>query len=201
MATGMGLVPVRKNGAPYSSSGAKKMYIPSTNSSTIGLYEAVKLVNATDPNNEVPVVAQAAAGDALVGVIVGWDASAIGTSAIPLSGVPYRRASTNCYVLVETDPSTVYQIQEDADSGVVAAVDIGSNFNADLVFASSTANTTTATGMSKTMLDSSTSSASSCQVKMVGVMRDKVNAGAQSTGAVLEVRILEHAYLVADSIT
>ncbi len=201
MATGMGLVPVRhRNGSPYVST-AKKMYIPSTNASTIGLYEAVKLVNAMDPNNEVPVVAQAAAGDALVGVIVGWDASAIGTSAVPLSGVPYRRASTNCYVLVETDPSVIYQVQEDADSGVVAAADIGSGYNADLVFASSTANTNTGTGVSKTMLDSSTSSASSCQVKIVGVMRDKVNAGAATAGAVLEVEILEHAYLVADSIT
>lgn len=201
MATGSGLVPVRHlNGAPYVST-AKKYYIPSTDASTIGLYEAVKCVNAMDPLSEVGVVAQAAAGDALLGVVVGFDSAAVGTSALPYEGPPYRRASTNCYVLVEVDPTVVYQVQEDVVGGAVTAASIGSQFNADLIVVSSTANADTATGVSKTMLDSSTAAATSAQVKIIGVMRDKVNAGAQTSGAVLEVIIHEDAMLLDDSIT
>lgn len=201
MATGIGLVPVRHlDGSPYVST-AKKFYIPSTDASTIGIGEALKCVNAMDPLNEVGVVAQAAAGDALVGVSIGFCVEAIGTSAVPYEGPPYRRASTNCYVLVETDPTVVYQIQEDADSGVVSAASIGAQFNADIVVVSSTANANTGTGISKTMLDSSTAAATAATLKIVGVMRDKVNVGAQAVGAVLEVIILEHAYVAVDSIT
>jgi hypothetical protein len=201
MATGTGLVPVRKrDGSPYN--GASRVYyIPSTDTSTIGLYECVKLVNAMDPNNEVAVVAQAAAGDALIGVVVGFTTSAVGTAALPLSGVPYRRASTACYVLVADDPSLVFQVQEDAVGGAVSAADIGQSANVDIIVASATANADTGTGVSKTMLDSSTAVVTSAQLKIVGVKRDGVNSGALTSGSVLEVEILEHARLVVDSIT
>jgi len=201
MATGIGLVPVRhKNGSSYNGE-SNLYYIPATDTSTIGLFECVKLVNAMDPANQVSVVAQAAAGDALVGVVVGFASDAVGTAAVPLSGVPYRRASTACYVLVADDPDLIFQIQEDAVGGSVAAADIGSHYNADIIVASSTANADTGTGVSKTMLDSSTSASTSATLKILGVKRDGQNAGAQTGGAVLEVKIFEHALMVADSIT
>lgn len=202
MATGFGLTPVRHlNGSPFTMSDCKKYYIPATDTSNIGLGEAVKLVNAMDPLNEVPVVAQAAAGDALIGVVVGGDSSALNTTAFPASGAPYRRASTGCYLLVCDAPDMVYQVQEDAVGGAVTAAGVGSNFNAAIVVASATANVTTATGMSQTMLDSSTASASAAVLKIIGVMRDKQNAAAATAGAVLEVMILQHAHVVTDSIT
>ncbi len=201
MATGFGLKPLRhRNSSPYNGE-CSVYYIPATDTSTIGIGECVKLVAAMDPLNEVSVVAQAAAGDALIGVVVGFASSAVGTSAIPLSGPPYRRASTACYVLVADDPDLIFQVQEDADGGVVSAANIGQHYNADIVVTSATANANTGTGMSKTMLDSSTAAATSAQLKILGVMRDKVNAGAQTGGAVLEVEILEHAKLVTDSVT
>lgn len=196
MATGFGLIPVRhRNGSPYN--GAVSMYyIPATDTAAIGIGEAMKLVNAMDPANEVGVVTQAAAGDALIGAVVGFVPSA----AIPLNSV-YKPASTAAYVLIADDPDIIFQVQEDAVGGAVSAASIGSSFNADIVVVSATANVTTATGMSKTMLDSSTAAATSAQLKITGVMRDKVNAGAATAGAVLEVEILEHARLVVDSIT
>lgn len=196
-----GMKPVRhRNGSPYNGE-CSMYYIPSTDASTIGIGEAMKLVNAMDASSEVSVVAQAAAGDALIGVVVGFPSDAVGTSAIPLSGPPYRRASTGCYVLIADDPDLIFQIQEDADSGVVSAANIGAHANADIVVVSATANADVGTGISKTLLDSSTAAATSATLKILGVKRDGVNAGAQTGGAVLEVEILEHAKLVVDSIT
>ncbi|HEY1645635.1 MAG TPA: hypothetical protein VGF75_04655, partial [Candidatus Saccharimonadales bacterium] len=180
MATGIGLVPVKhKNGSPYNGE-CNMYYIPATDTSTIGLYEAVKCVNAMDAAGQVSVVAQAAAGDALIGSIVGFVSDAVGTAALPLSGPPYRRASTACYVLVADDPDLIFQMLEDAVGGVIAAADIGSHYNADLVVVSATANADTGTGISKTMLDSSTAAATSSTLKIVGVRRDLSNAAAQT---------------------
>lgn len=196
MATGSGLRPVRhKNGSPYN--GEANMYsVPSTDAAAIGIGEAVKLVNTMDAGNQVATVTQAAAGDALIGVVVGI----VPTAGISLDKI-YKPASTACYVLVADDPELIFEVQEDADSGVVSAANIGAHANADIVVASATANVTTATGLSKTMLDSSTATTSSATLKIIGVRRDGSNAGADAAGAVLEVMILEHALRVADSIT
>lgn len=196
MATGFGMVPVRhQNGSPYTGQ-AQMYYMPSTDGSDIGLYECMKLVNAMDTPGEVSVVAQAAAGDALIGVMVGI----VPTAAVPLNKV-YRPASTGCYVLIADDPDLIFQIQEDVIGGAVSAASIGSHFNASIIVASATANADTNTGMSKTMLDSSTAAATSLVLKILGVKRDGQNVAAQAAGAVLECKILLHALVVTDSIT
>ena len=195
MATGFGLVPVRhRNGSPYV--GKSTMYfIPGTDASNIGINECMKLVNAMDPTNQVPVVAQAAAGDALIGVVVGI----VPNAAVPLNRVD-RPASVGCYVLIADDPDIIFQIQEDAVGGAVSAANVGAHFNADIVVTSTTANSS-GVGVSLTMLDSSTAAATSAQLKIMGVARDLTNAAAQTGGAVLEVEILEHALTAVDSIT
>lgn len=168
----------------------REYYVPSTDATALVYGDFVKLVNALDPKNEVSVVTRAAAGDTLLGVIVGVK---------PLASSPYtntRPASTNQYVLVCDDPNAVIEIQEDAVGGVVSAANIGEMYNADIIVAAgSTA------GDSGTMLDSSTAAATSAQLKIVGVRRDLTNSGAQTAGAILLCRIHEHALTSTDSIS
>lgn len=194
MATGFGLRPVRhKNGSPYN--GECNIYhIPSSNSATIGIGEVLVLAGSMDSANVVPEVAQAAENSsAVIGVVVGFASSAIGT-AIPYASAPYLPASTAGYVLVADDPDLIFQVQEDAVGGAVSAANVGSMYYAALSYASSTANTNTATGMSKTMLDSdsASSSSTSTQLQIIGVAKTPGNAAAQSDGAVLEVMINSH---------
>ena len=196
MATGFGLKPVRnKNGSPYNGE-ASLYYLPSTDASDIGKYEAVKLVAAMDTPGQVSVVAQAAAGDALIGSVVGI----VPNGSIALNKI-YRPASTGCYVLVADQPDLIFEIQEDAVGGAVSAANIGQHYNADIIVVSATANANTATGMSKTMLDSSDAKAATATLKIIGVRRDQSNTAAQSGGAILEVMIHEHALDVDDSVT
>lgn len=196
MATGFGLRPIRHmNGAPYRGE-CHRYYVPSTDSSDIGIGECVKVVAAMDAAGLTNVCAQAAAGDAILGVVVGIEPNAN----ISLSK-RYRPASTAAYVLVCDDPSVVYEVQEDAVGNVVTAAHVGEHYNADIVVVSATANVTTATGLSKTMLDSSDGKAATAQLKIVGVVRDSsTNAAALAAGARLEVVIHEHAMTVDDSI-
>ncbi len=196
MATGFGLRPVRhKNGSPYN--GDCNMYsVPATDAAAIGVGECVKLVNTMDAAAQLSTVTQAAAGDALIGVVVGI----VPNGSIGLDKI-YKPASTACKLLVADDPDLIFEVQEDAVGGVVSAANIGAHANADIIVVSATANVNTATGLSKTMLDSSDANAGSSTLKIVGVRRDGTNAGAATAGAVLEVMILEHALRAVDSIT
>jgi len=191
MATGFGLIPVR-NIRGGQAVRVRTYYVPSTDSTALLIGDAVELVNAMDPKSEVSVVKRATAGNALLGAVVGFlpDASLLYTGNI-------RAASTNRYVLVCDDPDAVFQIQEDADGGVVSAANVGAMANADIIVASGS----TVTGMSGTMLDSSDAKTTTANLKIVGVKRDGTNAAAASAGAVLEVIIFEHALTTADSIT
>lgn len=190
MATGFGLLPVRKidggqlRVSPYT--------VPASDSTALRVGDAVKLVNSMDATAQLSTVTVAAAGDALIGAVVGF---------LPhpddLYRPNFRAASTLRTVLVCDDPDAVFQVQEDAVGGSVAAADIGSHYNADLIIAAGS----DYTGMSGHMLDSNTAAASSAQLKIIGVRRDNVNAGAQSGGAILEVIIHEHALRTTDSIT
>jgi len=65
----------------------------------------------------------------------------------------YRKASTAMTILVDTDPNTIYEIQEDSVGGSVALAD--GTKNASLILGT----VDVVTGNSKTMLDSSTAAA------------------------------------------
>jgi hypothetical protein len=191
MATGFGLKAVRTTGGgelrvrPY--------VIPASDSTIYGVGDVVKLAAGFDTTAGLPTIVAAAAGDALVGAIVGFEG---GNPASPLTG-DYRPASTRVVALVCDDPDAVFQVQEDGVSNVVTAANVGASFNADLIISVATATTRE----SRTMLDSDTAAATSAQVKIIGILRDGTNAAAQTAGAILEVVILEHALRVTDSIT
>jgi len=191
MATGFGLKAVRKiDGGELR---VRAYVIPASDGTITGQGDPMKLAGGIDTETGLPTVVVAAAGDALIGAVTGFEG---GVAASPLTG-DYRAASTRRVVLVCDDPDAVFQVQEDAVGGAVSAANVGSMLNADIVVSAATA----ATRVSGTMLDSSTAATTAATLKIVGIKRDDSNAAAQTAGAILEVVIAEHALRAVDSIT
>jgi hypothetical protein len=190
MATGFGAKPVRKlQGGELRT----RAYVAAaTEGSVLCQGEFVELDGAIDSKTGLPTVKLATAGNALLGVVVGMEADPTD----PLNG-DYRKASTRRVMYICDDPDAIFQIQEDAVGGSVSAANIAVSANADIIVSAGTSTTR----ISGTMLDSSTATTSSANLKIVGIVRDDVNTAAQSGGAVLEVMIFEHALKTADSQT
>lgn len=195
MATGYGLRLVGRLGGGIAS--VRRYFVPASDSTALLEGDVVKVVDTTgamDVPAEYITVTRAATGDPLLGAIVGFEPSA----ALPYTG-QYRAASTARYVYVCDDPNAIYEVQEDAVGGAVSAALVGALSNADIIVASGS----TVTGLSGTMLDSSTADATAQDLKILGVKQDGVNKAALSGGAVLLVRILDanHALVKTDSQT
>lgn len=168
----------------------KRFYIPSTNAVDLAPGDVVELVNTTgamDPKNEVPTITQGVSGHILLGVVEGFapDSSALITG-------NYRKASTNRYVDVNIDPDSCYFAQQDDVGATLTAAQIGAMNNANLII------TTPTNGISGTLVDSSTFTASAADVKIVGIRQDGVNAGGTAACEV-EVMILAPAIKSTDS--
>lgn len=138
-----GLRAVRNaSGSPYSGS-VNQYSVAASYATSLFIGDAVKLSGTADADG-VSGVVQAAAGDAIVGVICGFipDGANLDQKYIP--------ASTGGMVLVVDDPGVLFEIQEDSVGGALAAADTG--LNASLVVGSGN----TATGRSAMEIDSST---------------------------------------------
>lgn len=111
----------------------------------------------------VQAVARAASGDRVMGVVVGVEAHTVASGNINLNKT-YCPASTAMYVLVRPVVSDdIYEIREDGVGGSVATTSLGQN--ATMIVA----NASTTTGMSGTMLDSSTAATTNTlDLKIVG---------------------------------
>lgn len=148
-----GLKPVRYvGGGPYMGD-ANLYYVPSSDSTAIFVGDAVKLAGSADSDG-VPSVAQAAAGDTVIGVVVG-------VKPVTNDSTIYREASTERYVYVADDPDLLFLVQEDSDGGALAAADVGNN--CDLVVGSGS----TQTGLSAMEVDSSTKATTTAQVRIM----------------------------------
>ncbi len=168
-----GLRPVKYlNGVAYTGA-VTRYFIPSTDSTAMFIGDAVKSAGSADANG-VATIAQCAAGDAVRGVIVGFESE---TADSPI----YRVASTDRYALVADAPDLVFEIQED---GAIAATAVGNN--ADIVVA--TGNTTT--GTSGMELDSSTAATTAATLRILGLVQRTDNE--IGTNSKLLVLINEH---------
>lgn len=150
-----GLRPVRhRNGAPYNGA-TNRYFIPSGDTVAVFIGDPVKSAGSADANG-IPTVAQAAAGDAIRGVV---------TAVVPVTAdsTTYRVASTARYVLVADDPDLLFEIQEDAVGGALAADDIG--LNADIVVAAGS----TITGRSGVQLDTSDKKTATAQLRILSI--------------------------------
>lgn len=155
--TPFGLRPVRhRNGAPYNGA-ATRYYVPASDSTALFLGDPVIIAGSADADGVATVTRATAAGGAYVlGVVVSVEP-------ITRDSTTYREASTARYVYVADDPDLVFEVQEDAAGGALAAADVG--LNADLVAGTGS----TLTGLSAFQLDTSTkATTNTLQLRILG---------------------------------
>lgn len=171
-----GLSPVAYlSGAPYNGA-ANLYYVGSGDSTAIFVGDPVKMAGSADADG-VPSVAQAAAGDTILGVV-------IAVMSITRDSVIYRQASTERYVWVADDPNLVFEVQEDSIGGALAATSVGQNY--DLIIGAGN----TQNGLSGVEIDSSTGTTSTAQVRVMRLASKPDNEiGANAKWL---VRIVEH---------
>ncbi len=156
-----GLRPVKHlDGSPYTGA-VNRYYVPASDGTALFIGDAVKSAGSADANG-VASVTRAAAGDTLRGVIVGVEP-------VTADSLIYRAASTERYVYVADAPDLIFEIQDDSDGGALAATNVGQN--ADIIVGSGS----TVTGLSGMELDSSTASASTAQLRILGFVQDPLN--------------------------
>jgi hypothetical protein len=138
----MGLIPVGTIGSSGYVGRIEKFNVPATDATAIGIGDTVTLVGAGGiATNGLPIVKRGTVGGIAIGVCVGVEL-------VPTDlTLTYRKASTAINILVDTDPMTIYEIQE---NGAIALA----NGTKDCSLILGTVDTVT--GNSKTMLNSGT---------------------------------------------
>ena len=143
----MGLRPVGTIGMAGYRGRIEAFNVPATDATAIGLGDPVTLTGAGGISADgLPIVRRGTVGGIAIGVMVGVKLNP--TDLTMASG--YRKASTATTILVDTDPMTIYEIQEDSVGGAISLA----NGTKDCSLILGTVNTTT--GNSMTMLHSST---------------------------------------------
>ncbi len=163
-----GLRPVGTMGHASYSGKVRQFCVPADNATAIFIGDPVMLASSSDAMS-------VNADDALYPEVSIWTASNAITCGVCVGIVPaytdlsinYRKASTLMYVLVDTDPNTIYSVQ--GDSGAWTVADIGLNANI-----TNTAGSTT-TGISKMVITTPTADAAK-DTLIVGVDPDPDNA-------------------------
>jgi hypothetical protein len=145
--------------------------------------DLVKLSGATGTGDYLGArgVTPAAAGDACVGVVVGFDINVNN-----LDTPQYRVASTQRGVWVVDDPATMFVAQEDGVTTPIAMADVGLNVNFVVAAGS------TVTGASGMQIDSNTTAATATlPLKLVGPLRvsdnELITAGQAYTRWVVKI--------------
>lgn len=180
--TPFGFRPVRYvSGAPYNGA-VTKYSVPSGDGTAIFLGDPVKLAGTSQTirGRVYRDVAQAATGDAVIGVVVGVEAE---TNA----SLIYRAASTQRVLLVADDPNLLFEIQEVSGGTALAANDIG--LNADFVVGTGSTNT----GWSGVELNNSGEATTAEDVQIVGLVDREDNAVGEH--AKWLVRLNKHQYV------
>jgi len=191
--TPFGLKPIKHlMGAPWNGK-VNTYYVPSTDGTAIFKGDAVKSAGSADATGKFPSVAQAAAGDLIRGVVVGFGDNPYTMLHPDTPNRDYRPVSTAMYVFVVDDPFVIFEIQEDSTGNNLAATEVGLSTN--LVVGSGS----TATGKSAMELDSSdTATDGNGQCKILRVVDREDNA--LGTNCKWEVLIVEHELLVATDV-
>lgn len=186
-----GIKPVKHlNGSPYNGQ-ANLYFVPSSDATAIYVGDPVKL-GGTSSTTGVPSVTLAAAGNAVLGSVVGIVNTKLDpvtgkltSGSISLDTPVFRAASTDCFVLVSDAPDIVYEAE--ASNGTPAVTDIGLNINHAVGTPSAT------TGNSGAYLDFGTeASTATLTYKLIGfVQRPDNEVGAS---AKMLVTVNNHQY-------
>jgi hypothetical protein len=159
--TPFGLKAVKDAGSKGETGGLERFYVPSSDGTALYIGDPVVKAGSADAGG-IASVTRAGTSGAITGVVEGFDPD--GTANM----VGYRAASTAAYVLVRTDPNTLYEIQEAAG---IAAADVG--LNANLASGSGSSYTK----RSGFLLDAATkNTTATLQLKIVGLSQRPNNA-------------------------
>lgn len=139
-----GFRPVRyKDGKPYTGA-VNRYFVPASDATALFIGDPVVLAGNADADGVPTATRATAAGGAFItGVMVGIAPTTRDTPT-------FRAASTAAYILVADDPDLMFECQEDAVGGALAATSVG--LNADFIVGAGS----TVTGLSGCQLDSST---------------------------------------------
>lgn len=158
-----------------------KYYVPASDATALFLGDFVK-TNETSTADGTPIVTKAAAGNVVRGVITGFEALR------STENLTYRAANTAMYVYVCDDPYVMLEMQV---NGTLQTTDMGKYFN--IVVSSGS----TVTGLSDTMIDLSSGSIISRQLKMVSLIEREGN----SVGEYAKVKCIIHDHELAHGVT
>lgn len=190
--TVFGLRPVRYlNGAPWNGQ-VTRYLIDSGDGTAVFIGDLVKLAGGAGANGSVvqgvptggmATVIQAAAADPqMLGVVVGFEPLLTDLTVL------HRVASTSRVALVVDDPNVIFEVQEDAVGGALAAADVG--LNASVIVAAGS----TVTGLSGMELDTSTKATTvGLELKIIGFVQRENNEVASANAKIL-VLINNHAF-------
>lgn len=133
-------------GAPYTGS-VTRYVVAAADTTALFVGDLVKFAGTTGTGDYAGIrgVTQAAASDAVIGAIVGFDVSVTN-----LDTPQYRAASTQRGVWVADDPNAYFVAQEDGVTTPIALADVGLNVNFVVAAGS------TVTGASGMQIDSNT---------------------------------------------
>lgn len=188
--TPFGLRPVSTIGGTPATGAVRTFSIPSSDGTAVYIGDPVKLVGTSQIVNGAVYsdIAQAATGDTIVGVVVGVVADT-------RDSLIYRAASSQRLLLVDTDPNTIFEVQQVSTGTALTANDVGLNVNFVVAAGS------TVTGLSGVTLDNTTeATTNTLDLKIVGMPNRADNdiGTAVGTGAASSkfyVRINRHAYV------
>lgn len=171
---------------------ANTYYIPSSDSTDMFIGDAVKTAGSATDDGKYPTVAQAAAGNTIRGVIIGFGEDPHTMIKPDNPNRTYRPGDTAMYCLVVDDPFVIFEIQEDSDSNSIEADEVGNH--ADVVVGSG--NTTT--GLSAMELDSDSATAGAATCKLLRIVNREDNE--LGDHCKWEVLIAEHEMLSGSGI-
>lgn len=172
--TPFGFKPIREAGSGVHNGGLNLYFHPATDGTALYIGDPVVKDGSADAGG-IPGCKLAVAAGAITGVVQGFQP---GIAAVDAAG--YGVASTAYYVLVDDDPDTLFEVQEDSVGGALAAADIG--LNADFITAAGNAYNR----RSGAMLDTSTKAVTAAlPLKIIGLTQRPDNA----IGALAKVRV------------
>ncbi len=187
-----GLKPVKYlSGAPWNGK-ANVYFVPDTDATALFKGDPVKSAGGADPTGKYPTVVQAAAGEAVRGVVIGFGEEPFVMVNPTNSDRTHRPANAAMYVMVVDDPNVIFEVQEDSDGGALTADAIGSS--ADLVVGAGDVKS----GRSGVELDSSSAAtvAATCKI-LRAVNREDNELGDHCK---FEVLIAEHEMKLATGV-
>lgn len=176
-----GLSPVKYLGGADWDGKANMYYIAAANTNPFYIGDLVVLNQTADATRGIQGITLATAGNPAVGVIVGIGTNPEGGPYINPSNLdriwrPSGAQAEAYYALVVDDPYVIFEAQEDAVGGAIAAANVSSNAN--IIYAAPG----TGVRVSGTMIDSSTvNTTSTLNLKLLGLVRRYEGNGSLNT--------------------